>query len=217
MGLRTLWVVLLTAGIGACASTPPTTIVLPANQVPLSAEQRASAMKLFESHGIRYEIAYDDDGMVVFHYGGRQHRLSEDAFLEFARSRIIGQSIVGVRRPSLTAASGEVLAQVTYFSPSSTAYSWTPGQFGVVPAEVTFLPPTRDQKARGFVGGLMCYSAITNQSRYCTSVYDQLIGAAGRHEGDPFHLGGLQAPDGLTASSAWPDGQPLVPARAPHD
>ena len=204
-------------GLGACASTPPTTVVLPASQVPLTVEQRASAMEWFAARGVIYDIGYDADGNVAFEYGGQRRSLDENAFLTFAKSRMIGQSIVGVSRPSLTSYDGSVLEQITYFAPNDMAYGWGPNQFGVVPSKISFRLPSRDEKARGVVGGLICYSPITSPRTVCMSVYDQLIGAAGRHDGDPFKLAQLQAPEGLTASSNWPDGQPLVSARSPHD
>ncbi|WP_299171066.1 hypothetical protein [uncultured Brevundimonas sp.] len=205
------------ASLAACASNTPTTVILPANQVPLSTEQRASAMEWFASRGITYAIAYDADGNVVFQYGGRQHVLDETAFIEFAKRRMLGQTVIGVSRPNLTSSSGSVLEQITYFAPEGMAYSWGPAQFGVVPSKISFRPPSRDEKVRGFVGGVMCYAPIISPYVVCSAIYDQLIGTAGRHDGDPFRLANLEAPRGLTESSNWPDGQPLVPARSPHD
>lgn len=214
---RLLSVIAAVGGLAACASAPPTTVVLPANQVPLSAEQRASASEWFAARGITYDIRYDVGGQVMFQYGGQRRVLDEGAFIEFAKERLLGQTIVGVSRPSLTSSSGAVLAQLTYFSPEGMAYGWGPGQFGVVPSRVSFRIPSRDEKARGFVGGLICYAPITSPAVVCSTIYDQLIGTAGRHKGDPFKLAELQAPQGLTSASNWPDGQPLVPARSPHD
>jgi hypothetical protein len=214
---RSLSLIVTIVGLAACASTPPTTVVLPANQAPLSVEQRARASEWFAARGITYAIEYDADGKVVFQYGGQRRVLDESAFIDFAKERMLGQTIVGVSRPSLTSSSGAVLAQLTYFTPEGMAYGWGPGQFGVVPSRISFRLPSRDEKARGFVGGVMCYAPSTSSNVVCSSIYDQLIGAAGRHEGDPFRLAHLETPQGLTASSTWPDGQPLVPARSHHD
>jgi hypothetical protein len=214
--VRSVLTLAATLSVAACTISPPVTVVLPSSGARLTQEQQAAGVRWMANRGIENSIRYTTDGQVSFAYGGERLELSETEFLAYVDRALRGRTVASGRRGSLFEDQGIGLDQLTYFAPDGQAYGWGPRQPGISVARYDTRLATADEKRRGVVGGMLCFT-WNDWRQLCTTAYDQLIGVHGRRNGDPFRLAERIEPSGTFNQRAWPDGEALFPTRAPHD
>lgn len=190
-------------------------------QSTAAAADRAKSAR--ESMGIyNYLKVMPETDEVEFTYGSTERRrMSLDQFVEFVEARIVDQTIT-----SSPAAFGY---QIEYYSADGHAYLWYPGNrrtnIGTYVVRKSVEPIF--MVSVGPPGAVVCfnygptsYNPSTGQTggEECTPAYGFLAQIRGKRQGDVFELTSGDLPFVMDKDKfpTWPDGKPLLDAKAPH-
>ncbi len=191
------------------------------------------------AHGIHRSISYGSDDTVTFTYGSAEARtMSLDDFETFVRSRFSGYTIASGRTPYLKAPvqlkpTDSWAVDLAYYSPDgSFAFVrnlWRTPKLGSWSIERT----TKEERAKGAPPLGLCWKVdaardpfASNISNGCMDAYNAITQISGKRPGDVFDLmaGRERDAPGLEnvylnglKPAPWPDGQPLIAEKAPHD
>jgi hypothetical protein len=204
--------------LAGCATPSRTIAVLPGpGQLP--PEVAETGRQWLEARGMRRSFSVEPDGTVAFVYGSPDvRRMTREQFRSFVEGRLLDQTIVSVGRPSRTSAEGAVIQSIGYYSPAGRYMHWIAGAPTVQNVHY-------ELRASDLVDGegvpsvvLVCYTLDANRE-LCKPAYDELFAIYDRRKGDPFSLarGVVPALAPSDIAGTWPDGSPLVPAKARHD
>lgn len=239
--MKRLFPIVATFVAAACASTTSVAPLQASKPPERVTHKKISVDDWRAGRGIHYHVLFAE-GMVYFTYGSEERRqMPLDAFVEFVRSRLSDQTIVTVRTPFLTPPPRDETADS--FWAMDMAYYAPNGSFAFVQNlqkkatlgtwSVTLATP--DQLKVGSSPVLVCWSGEWKDQEPsfqplvvrngCFPAYDAISLIGGKRSGDVFGMlkgEALVRPDrpyffDSFAPPAWPDGQPSVPRKAPHD
>jgi hypothetical protein len=176
-----------------------------------------------EARGIFNKVKVDLDARTIeFTYGSPElRRMSFDEFESFVRARLANQ----------THAFEDPFHgyQIEYFSPDGRVALWYPNNTKAVLGTYATKQSLEPVNMFGDTPGvLVCfvyqqdsYNPMTGQAggrEECRSAYALIAGIRGKREGDVFNLLSGTVPHRMKPAKPpkWPDGEKLIPARAPH-
>jgi hypothetical protein len=184
------------------------------------AEARKTAR---EAVGVYNHIKlFPETNEIEFTYGGPTlQRMTFTEFAAFVRARLVGQTV--------TFLPDYLGYQIEYYSEDGRAYLWYPGNVRTNVGRYVIresMEPFGDFGDRA--GVLICfdygpnsYNPSTGKSggEECTSAYAFIASIRGKRQGDVFNLASGGIPFTMTARQfpKWPDGKPLIDAKAPHN
>ena len=230
MKLMSLLPLGLAAAVAACAAeegardiylTPPSSMLVP--------EVATTAQEWLTKRGVFYSTSYGPGDVITFTYGSPESKtMSIDAFETFVRARLAGQTIATAKRPDLKSSDGASVEHVFYYSPEGRLADWQAGSGRPWLGKYEIKRADLDALRRGVPPLLFCIDydqAVLNVrtgqrvSESCQPAYDAISGVHGKSAGDVFNLSSGAAPSILDPANppTWPDGQPLIPDKAPHE
>jgi len=234
-GVRLMACSILAALLAAgCASAPTRLYTIRGPDSFHGPIQSETARAWMQHRGIHDYVEYRPT-TIAFKYGTEEIRtLSYPEFDAFLLSRLAGSTVSSARRPDYTSSAGAAMAAVVYFSEDGHFARWNgPGRLSVMVELGRWwfedVPEDELAKARKLVATpplrMMCYDTDTVQGYAfddpprCFDIYGQLLGIHGEQSGDVFNLMSGKPPGVLKPGypTAWPDGHPLFPEKAPHD
>ncbi len=186
-------------------------------------QQLMTSKSARESIGIyNYLKVMPKTNEVEFTYGSStRQRMSLDQFVEFVKARIVDETITS--RPASFG------YQIEYYSADGHAYLWYPGNrttnVGTYVVRKSLEPIF--MVSMGPPGAVVCfdygptsYNPSTGQTggEECTPAYGFLAKIRGKRQGDVFGLTSGNLPFVMDKDKfpTWPDGTPLLDAKAPH-
>jgi len=236
-------VVVATLLAAACVSAAPAPVAQTQPSTPPArvTHKKISLEEWRAGRGIHYDVLFAED-TAYFTYGNEEKRkMSLDEFVEFVRTRLSGQTIITIRTPFLAPPPRD--ETVDDFWAMDMGYYGPDGSFAFVhgldskPTLGTWLVAraTPDQLRVGASPVLVCWSGAwkDREPAYeplvirngCFPAYDAISLIGGKRSGDVFGMlkgEKLVRPDrpyffDQFSPPPWPDGQPSVPRKAPHE
>ena len=230
MRLKSLVPLCLVTAIAACATEEGTRdIYLASPPSMLSPEIATTAQEWMAKRGIFHKASYGPGDVISFTYGSPEPRtMSIDAFKAFVQERVAGQTIATAKRPDLKTSDGASIEHIFYYSPDGRLADWQAGSAKPWLGKYEIKRANSEALRRGVPPLLFCIdydqvvlSIRTGQrvSESCPPAYDAISGIHAKRAGDIFNLSSGIAPSTLDPANPpnWPDGQPLLSDRAPHD
>ena len=166
---------------------------------------------------------YENEREIEFSYGSPETvRMSIDEFEGVVTQLLSGYTIV-----TRGTAHG---TQLEYYSPDGRIALWYPGNSNAVLGTFRTRKSFEPFNMWGNIAGVqICFSYSPNSynpvtgaqgaAEQCTSAYAHIASILGKHEGDVFGLLNGEVPHVLDRDEVpnWPNGQSVIPERAPHN